>query len=97
MKNLFRKIGFGLGPDEKVPSDPLKWALSQLDEVPSFSWQGNIPTEKELRKLYGKYIYGDRKKLRKKFKKDKKGYQNAKDKVFWSEKLQNLSDKLFKV
>ena len=53
MKNIFRKIGFGLGPDEKIPSDPLKWALGQLDEVPPFVWQGNIPTEKELRKLYG--------------------------------------------
>ena len=81
MKNLFRKIGFGLGPDEKIPSDPLKWALNQLDEIPPFSWQGNIPTEKELRKLYGKYIYNDRKKLRKKFKKDKQGYQKAKDKL----------------
>ena len=81
MKNLFRKIGFGLGPDEKIPSDPLKWALNQLDKIPPFSWQSNIPTEKELRKLYGKYIYGDRKKLRKKFKKDKQGYQKAKDKL----------------
>ncbi len=81
MKNIFRKIGFGLGPDEKIPSDPLKWALGQLDEVPPFVWQGNIPTEKELRKLYGKFIYGDREKLRKKFKKDKEGYKREKDKL----------------
>ena len=69
MRNFFRKVGFGIGPDEKIPSDPLKWALDQLDEVPSFVWQGNIPTEKELRKLYRKYIYNDRKNLGKNLKK----------------------------
>ena len=29
MKNFYRKVAFGLGPDEKVPSDPLIWATSQ--------------------------------------------------------------------
>jgi len=33
MRNFFRKVGFGIGPDEKIPSDPLKWALNQLDKV----------------------------------------------------------------
>ncbi len=63
---------------KKIPSDPLKWALGQLDEVPPFVWQGNIPTEKELRKLYGKFIYGDREKLRKNLKKIKKGIKEKK-------------------
>ncbi len=100
MRNFFRKVGFGIGPDEKIPSDPLKWALDQLDEVPPFVWQGNIPTEKELRKLYRKYIYNDRKKLRKKFKKDKQGYQKAKDKLrhetgqkFWKNLELNIRHK----
>jgi len=26
MKNFFRKVAFGLKPDEKAPSDPLTWA-----------------------------------------------------------------------
>ena len=34
MRDFFRKVGFGIGPDEKIPGDPLKWALGQLDEVP---------------------------------------------------------------
>ena len=38
MKNFFRKVAFGIGPNEVVPSDPLKWALDQLDEVPDLSW-----------------------------------------------------------
>ena len=31
MKN-FRKVAFGLGPDEQIPSDPLNWAQSQITD-----------------------------------------------------------------
>ena len=52
MKNFYRKVAFGLGPDEKVPSDPLEWAKDQLNEIPEFSWKGKILPEKELRNYY---------------------------------------------
>ena len=82
MKNFFRKIAFGIGPQEKIPSDPLAWATSQIeDKIPEFSYTGKVYAEKELRKHYGTYIYKDRKVFRKKFKKDKKGYKTAKKKV----------------
>ncbi|MDC0163602.1 DUF1800 domain-containing protein [Candidatus Pelagibacter sp.] len=82
MKNFFRKVAFGIGPEEKIPSDPLNWATSQVtDKIPNFSYTGKIYTEKELRKHYGTYIYQDRKVFRKKFKKDKKGYKAAKNRV----------------
>ena len=32
-KGFYRKIAFGLGLNENPPSDPLGWALSQLDTV----------------------------------------------------------------
>jgi hypothetical protein len=32
MKNFFRKVGFGIGPNEQAPSDPLKWALDQVND-----------------------------------------------------------------
>ena len=32
MKNFIRKVGFGLGPNDIVPNDPLKWALNQFNE-----------------------------------------------------------------
>ena len=51
MKNFFRKVSFGISPKEEVPSDPLNWALNQLNDIPKLSWQGKIFTEKELRKL----------------------------------------------
>ena len=82
MKNFFRKVAFGIGPNENVPSDPLQWAKEQLNDVPQFSWKGKkIYTEKELRKFYGEYIYGDRKILRKKYKDDKHAYKIEKDKL----------------
>ena len=68
MKNFFRKVSFGIGPNEEVPSDPLNWALNQVNEIPDLSWQGKIYTEKELRKHYRDYVYNDRKVLRKKYK-----------------------------
>ena len=42
MKNFFRKVGFGIGPNEEIPNDPLKWALNQVDQVPELSWKGKI-------------------------------------------------------
>ena len=65
MKNFYRKVAFGLGPDEKVPSDPLKWATNQLNDIPEFSWKGKILPEKKLRTYYREWVYGDRKVLRK--------------------------------
>ena len=38
MKNYFRKVAFGIGPKEEVPSDPLNWAVNQLNDIPKLSW-----------------------------------------------------------
>ena len=81
MKNFFRKVAFGLGPDDKTPSDPLKWATNQLNDIPEFSWKGKILPEKKLRNYYRDYVYGDREVLRKKFKNDKDGYKREKNKL----------------
>ena len=55
MKNFFRKIAFGIKADEKIPSDPLTWATSQItDKIPELSWKGKyILSEKEMRILLG--------------------------------------------
>ncbi len=79
MKNFFRKVAFGIGPNEQVPSDPLKWALDQINDVPELSWKGKIYSEKELRKHYRDWVYGDRKVLRKKYKDNKTLYKTHKD------------------
>ena len=81
MKNFFRKVAFGIGPNEEVPSDPLNWALNQVDEIPEFSWKGKILTEKELRGHYRDWVYGDRKVLRKKYKDNKTLYKTHKDEL----------------
>ncbi|WP_440927359.1 DUF1800 family protein [Candidatus Pelagibacter sp.] len=79
MKNFFRKVAFGIGPNEQSPSDPLKWALDQVNDVPELSWKGKIYSEKELRKYYRDWVYGDRKVLRKKYKDNKTLYKTHKD------------------
>ena len=79
MKNFFRKVAFGIGPNEQVPADPLKWALDQVNDVPELSWKGKIYSEKELRKHYRDWVYGDRKVLRKKYKDNKTLYKTHKD------------------
>jgi len=65
---FYRRMAFGLSPNEKQHKDPLNWALSQLNSIPDLLWPGLIPTEKELRKKYGEWVYEDRKVLRKKLK-----------------------------
>ena len=40
MKNFFRKVAFGLKPDEQIPSDPLAWAQKQVDIIPELNWKG---------------------------------------------------------
>ena len=79
--SFYRKVGFGIGINDKIPVDPLKWATDQLDEIPELLWTGWIPSEKEMRIKYGEWIYGDRKVLRKKYKNDKNAYRKAKDKL----------------
>ena len=79
MKNFFRKVAYGIGPNEQAPSDPLKWALDQVNDVPELSWKGKIYSEKELRKHYRDWVYGDRKILIKKYKDNKTLYKTHKD------------------
>ena len=55
MKDFVRKVSFGIGPDEKVPTDPLNWAKNQFNSVPDFKWNGKkIYSEKELREFKNK-------------------------------------------
>ena len=53
MKSFIRKVGFGLGPNDEIPNDPLKWATDQFNEIPKISWTGKIYTEKQY--IFQKY------------------------------------------
>ena len=81
LKNFYRKVGFGLSLEDEVPQDPLKWAFNQLDQVPLFTWEGKIFSEKEMREKFGEFIYGDRKILRKKYKNNNSRYKREKNKL----------------
>ena len=80
-KNFFRKVGFGLGPEDKIPDNPLSWALKQVDKVPPLVWDKPIRTGKEMLNFYAEWVYTDRKVLRKKHKGNRKAYENAKNQL----------------
>ena len=80
-RDFFRKVGFGLGLDEAVPDDPLGWARAQMDEVPALSWKGDIPSGDTLMDHYADWVYTRRRVLRKKFKNDRKGLEEANEKL----------------
>ena len=78
-KNFFRKVAFGLSPNEKINEDPLNWAKQQFDTVPKFVWEKKLPNLEEQRDRYGKWVYEDRKVLREKYKNDRLAYEKEKD------------------
>ena len=92
MKNFFRKVAYGIGPNEQVPTDPLKWALDQVNDVPDLSWKGKIYSEKELRNHYKDWVYGDRKVLRKNIKTTKHFIKHIK--IYLDTKLDKSSGNL---
>lgn len=78
MKNFYRKVAFGLKPDQKEPSDPLVWAQKQVESIPEWSWKGkHIYSEKEMRKYWIQQRVGEDRTLRKKYKNDPSGFRRA--------------------
>ncbi len=78
MKNFFRKVAFGLKPDEKAPSDPFVWAQKQVETIPEFNWKGKyILSEKEMRKYWITQRVEENTTLRKKYKNDPDGLRRA--------------------
>ena len=76
-------MGFGLGPDDTVPEDPVAWADAQVETVPPLVWEGDIPTAEHLLDERAKFVYTDRRVIRKKFKGDRKAYREAKTRLRW--------------
>jgi len=76
--DFFRKIGFGLAPDEEIPSDTIAWVERQVEKPAKLTWPGQIPSEQELLDHRAEFVYQDRKVIREKFKNDRKAYEEAK-------------------
>ena len=45
---FYRKVGFGLRPDEDVPKDRLGWAAEQVSGIPPLVWPGKIYSVDEM-------------------------------------------------
>ena len=80
-KSFYRKVGFGLSLSDEVPHRPLDWAVKQVKRIPGHAWRGSLPSIEEMMNKYANWIYSDRKILRKKFKKNRHAYKNAKTKL----------------
>ena len=50
-RNFFRKVAFGIGPNQEVPINPIDWSQTQVENVPKIAWRKSLPTESELLKL----------------------------------------------
>jgi uncharacterized protein (DUF1800 family) len=49
MRNrFFRKVGFGLSPQEDIPADPLAWAVEQVTKIPPLIWPEKQYTVAEM-------------------------------------------------
>ena len=78
-RDYLRKVAFGIGVNEEVPSDPLVWAKKQFETVPDLIWEKKLPTLDEQRERYGHWVYQDREVLREKHKNDRLAYEKEKD------------------
>ena len=80
-KNFFRKVSFGIGPNETVPDNPLSWAQNQVDKIPPLIWGDTIRSGEEMLNYYAEWVYTDREILRKKHKNNRQAYRDAKNKL----------------
>ncbi len=80
-KNFFRKVGFGISPDQIVPEDPVSWAQNQVDKVPPLIWDNKIRSGEEMLNYYAEWVYTDREILRKKHKGNRKAYEDEKNQL----------------
>ena len=80
-KSFYRKVAFGLGVEEKIPDNPVDWAIEQIETLPELNWKGPIYTLKEMMNYHASYNYTDRRVLRKKHKNSRQDYKDAKNKL----------------
>ena len=56
-KNFFRKVAFGIAPDETVPDNPVSWAQNQVDKMPPLIWDTKIRSGEEMLNHYAEWVY----------------------------------------
>lgn len=88
---FFRRVAFGIKPDQAVPSDALSWAKAQVDEVQPLTWKGEIQTIKQGLERYA-FLRNETNAARKKFKKSPSKYQEAQRQI-WLDSGVELSER----
>ena len=60
-RSFFRKVGFGLRPDEAIPADPLGWAQAQLESAAPIIWPGRLYSEQEMLQIRTDFVTEEQK------------------------------------
>ena len=94
---FFRRVAFGLSPNDKKPDEPLPWALNQLNTIPEFLWPGLKKKElfegRDLNStIDSRAVYNSAMSMC--FNKDPEFLRRE---VFWGDDLPNLTEELFKI
>ncbi len=58
---FYRKVGFGLGPEEEIPNDRLSWAAEQVSGVPPLIWPGKIRTVDKMLDIRTSFLSAEKK------------------------------------
>ena len=58
---FYRKVGFGLRPDEDVPKDRLGWAVEQISGIPPLIWPGKIYSVDEMLDIRTSFLGAEQK------------------------------------
>ena len=95
--NFYRRVAFGLSPNEKPDKDPLNWAINQLDTIPDLLWPGLKKKElfegRDLNStIDSRAVYNSAMSIC--FNQDPEFLRKE---VFWGDELPDLSQELFKI
>ena len=58
---FYRKIGFGLRPDDDIPKDRLGWAVEQVSVIPPLIWPGKIYNVDEMLDIRTSFLSAEQK------------------------------------
>ena len=95
-KSFFRKVAFGLSPDDVIPTDPLTWAKNQFDTVPEILWPNEVESLDVLTELHGEYSKASNDLIDKKFDSFEE-YDQAEQELWSHYRLEELENNELKI
>ena len=95
-KSFFRKVAFGLSPNDTTPKDPLAWAQSQFDSIPEILWPNEVESLDVLTELHGDYTNASIELIDKNFE-SFEDYDQAEQRLWSHYRLEELENNELKI